>query len=73
MSSVQEEILEHYRYLKSDTEALITEAQGIRFLTGDPVELAAMLEIERHAEEILRMIEKMEKRMVGDGDNLTSR
>ena len=73
MSSVQEEILEHYRYLKSDTKALITEAQGIRFLTGDPVELAAMLEIERHAEEILRMIEKMEKRMVGDGDNLTSR
>ena len=73
MISVQEEILEHYRYLKSDTKALITEAQGIRFLTGDPVELAAMLEIERHAEEILKMIEKMEKRMVGDGDDLTSR
>jgi len=73
MNPMQEEILEHYRYLKSDTKALITEAQGIRFLTGDPVELAAMLEIERHAEEILRMIEKMEKRMVGDGDDLTSR
>ncbi|MCD6370836.1 MAG: hypothetical protein J7L63_05035 [Thermoplasmata archaeon] len=73
MISVQEEILEHYRYLKSDTKALITEAQGIRFLTGDPVELAAMLEIERHAEEILKMIEKMEKRMVGDGDDPASR
>ena len=73
MISVQEKILEHYRYLKSDTEALITEAQGIRFLTGDPVELAAMLEIERHAEEILKMIEKMEKRMVGDGDDPASR
>ncbi|NPA75603.1 MAG: hypothetical protein GXO25_05945 [Euryarchaeota archaeon] len=54
-----------YDEIKAGVRKLLDGAEDIMVMSEDPVEVAAMLEIQRHADAILEMVAKMEKKEGG--------